>query len=421
MTRPEQQRNWTGAWVAMALMIGSLVIALRTPALAQTYQVIHTFTGGDGETPAAGLTPDGHGNFYGTTLFGGTHNRGTVFKMSPHGSSWIVSPLYSFTEGADGGEPQARVIFGPDGSLYGTTSEETTGCGTVYNLRPAATRQSSALANWTVKTLYTIPGLPEGCIPAGDDVIFDQSGNLYVGVQLGGSFTNCYEGCGLIYELTPSGGGWTESVAYEFQGGDDGADPQGVLLDRAGNIVGTTNQNGQYGAGTVFELTPSSGGWQETSLYAFSFTGNGGTNPEAGLIEDAAGNFYGSTSYTSRGGGVIFELSPSNGGWTYTVLYNLPSHYDGEPTAPLTMDAAGNLYGTINSSCDSCPGSIFKLSPGQDGWSYTSLHDFTGGSDGGYPSSTVSIDANGNLFGTASRGGTGCDGIGCGVVWEITP
>ncbi len=75
MTRPEQQRNWTGAWVAMALMIGSLVIALRTPALAQTYQVIHTFTGGDGETPAAGLTPDGHGNFYGTTLFGGTHNR----------------------------------------------------------------------------------------------------------------------------------------------------------------------------------------------------------------------------------------------------------------------------------------------------------------------------------------------------------
>ncbi|MGA7462867.1 MAG: choice-of-anchor tandem repeat GloVer-containing protein [Candidatus Korobacteraceae bacterium] len=103
---------------------------------------------------------------------------GTVFKMSPHGSSWIVSPLYSFTEGADGGEPQARVVFGPDGSLYGTTSEETTGCGTVYNLRPAATRQNSALANWTVKTLYTIPGLPEGCLPAGDDVIFDQSGNL---------------------------------------------------------------------------------------------------------------------------------------------------------------------------------------------------------------------------------------------------
>ena len=419
MTQKQSLLNRTaGGWIATALVVASLMIGLATPALPQNYQVIHTFTGeGDGGGPRAGLTPDGHGNFYGTTYFGGAHGYGTVFRMSPHGSSWIVSPLYSFTGGTDGANPAARVVFGPDGSLYGTTSSYAI-LNTVYNLRPAPTRQESALDGWTVKTLYQFQGVQDGAFPAGD-VIFDSSGNLYGAVMLSGS--GCYEGCGSIYELTPSGGEWTKSVTYAFQGGSDGESPEGVLFDSSGNLFGTANQGGQHGEGTIFELTPSSGGWQETTLYAFSDTGNGGILPEAGLIEDAAGNFYGSTSDGPGESGVIFELSPSNGGWTYTVLYNLPSQYEGGPAAPLAMDAAGNLYGTINGYCDGCPGGIFELTPSQNGWTFTSLHDFTGGSDGAHPHSNVSIDANGNLFGTASEGGEDCSGGTCGVVWEITP
>lgn len=417
MRRSEQQQKWIASrgsslnMTALAIVILTMVAAM--PANGQSYQVIHNFTGaGDGGGPFAGLTPDGHGNFYGTTYFGGAHGYGTVFKMTQHGSSWLLSPLYSFTGGTDGGQPETRVVFGPDGSLYGGTD-----LGTIYNLRPPPTRQSSALVGWTTRTLYQFQGVQDGGLPYGD-IIFDHSGNLYGGVLLGGQ--GCYEGCGSIYELTPSGGGWTKSIAYAFQGGNDGESPEGIIFDHSGNIVGAAFEGGQNGYGTVFELTPSSGGWQETTLYAFNPSGNGGFLPEAGLIEDAAGNFYGSTSDGPGSSGVIFELSPANGGWTYTVLYNLPPQYEGGPTAPLAMDAAGNLYGTINGYCVECPGAIFKLSPSQNGWTFTSLHDFTGYGDGAHPHSNVSIDANGNLFGTAATGGTGCN-FNCGVVWEITP
>ena len=414
MTQKQSLLNRTACGcIATAFMVASL-ISLATPGLAQNYQVIHTFSGqGEGANPLAGLTPDGHGNFYGTTRFGGAYQHGTVFKMSPHGSSWIVSPLYSFTRGTDGANPAARVVFGPNGSLYGTTSSPETN-DTVYNLQPPPNRQSSATVNWGITTLYPFQGLPDGLLPTGD-VIFDSFGNLYGAVTLGGP--GCYDGCGSIYVLTHSGGEWTKSVAYAFQGGNDGELPQGVLFDSSGNMFGTAYQGGAHGEGTIFELTPSSGGWQETTLYAFSDTGSGGYLPEAGLIEDAAGNFYGGTSDGPGNSGVIFELSHSNGGWTYTVLCNLPSQYDGGPAAPLTMDAAGNLYGTINGFGEG-PGGIFKLTHGQNGWTFTSLHDFTGGSDGGKPYSNVYIDANGNLFGTASGGGNSNSD---GVVWEITP
>lgn len=414
MARRVPQRDRT--LCALMLTVISLMIASATPAPCQTYHIIHTFTGAnDGGIPEAGLTADGHGNFYGTTSYGGAHGYGTVFRMTLHGSSWLLSPLYSFTGGTDGSDPETRVVFGPDGSLYGTTN-----VGTVYNLRPAATRQPSALVGWTARTLYQFQGLADGAFPYGD-LIFDQSGNVYGGVLLGG--LGCYEGCGSVYELTPSGGGgWTKTVVYAFQGGNDGESPVGIVFDQSGNIIGAAYQGGQYGYGTIFELTPSSGGWEETTLYSFNYSGTGGYLPEAGLIEDAAGNFYGSTSDGPGGSGAIFKLSPAvGGGWTYTVLYNLPSGYEGGPKAPLTMDAAGNLYGTIDGYCQDCLGGIFKLRAGQGGWTFTSLHDFTGGSDGAHPHSNVSIDAIGNLFGTASTGGAGCNGGGCGVVWEITP
>jgi uncharacterized repeat protein (TIGR03803 family) len=385
--------------------------------LAQNYQVIHTFSGGsDGATPDAGLTPDGHGNYYGTTYSGGAHNAGIVFKISPHGSAWIVSPLYSFTGGADGGEPTTGVTLGPDGRLYGANVIGPV----VYNLRPPATFPPSVLAGWTETTLYQFQGINDGFDPAGD-LIFDHSGNIYGALQVGGS--GCYEGCGLIYELSRSGQEWQKSVLYNFQSDGEVVAPQGILFDPSGNIFGTTLYGGENYLGSIFELTPGADGWNETTLYSFA-NGTGGNQPAAGLVEDAAGNFYGGTLFGSGDGGVIFKLSPSNGGWVYTVLYNfLPCGGFGTgPKAPLTIDASGNLYGTFDGYYNSCPAGVFKLSPGESGWTYTALHNFTGGSDGAHPYSTVSVDANGNLFGTASAGGgQGCYGDGCGVVWEITP
>ncbi len=174
----------------------------------------------------------------------------------------------------------------------------------------------------------------------------------------------------------------------------------------------------------IFQLTPSGNGWSESVLYNFDCHGNDGCVPQAGLMSDASGNLYGSTVASSGYSGVIFEFSPSSDGWTYNVLAQIPPQYEFGPTAPLTMDAAGNLYGTIGyRDQNEIPGAVFKLTNNSYGWTFTSLHDFTGGSDGGAPVSTVAIGANGNLYGTTTIGGTGnCDsGYGCGVVWEITP
>ena len=146
-----------------------------------------------------------------------------------------------------------------------------------------------------------------------------------------------------------------------------------------------------------------------------------GNDPWAGLIIDPSGNLYGTTTGGGSGsGGTVFELTPANVGWTFKTLYSFSGN-GGGPSDKLVMDAAGNLYGTTYIDGAYGYGTVFKLTPSNGGWTYTSLHDFTGGSDGANPISSLVFDANGNLYGTASQGGTGnCPG-GCGVVFEITP
>jgi uncharacterized repeat protein (TIGR03803 family) len=225
-----------------------------------------------------------------------------------------------------------------------------------------------------------------------------------------------------VYKLTRSSGGWTESLLYSFAGGSDGGLPNGLVFDSAGNIYGTTDIGGDPGNhGTVFELTPSGSGWTESIIYRFQ-PATDGIGPEAGLILDSAGNLYGSTTCGGPGGGgVIFELTPFNGSWTFNVLHSFTANCATGPRAELLMDRSGNLYGTTYGGGNFAFGSVFKLTPGSGGWTYTSLHDFSDGSDGARPESRLVFDASGNLYGTASEGGTGCYPIGCGVVFEITP
>jgi uncharacterized repeat protein (TIGR03803 family) len=326
-----------------------------------------------------------------------------------------LNNLFTFN-GTDGNVPESGVVFGPDGALYGTTTYGGSGgVGVVYSLRPAATACKTALCPWTETVLYQFTGGNDGGGPSG--LTCDYAGNLYGTTPGGGAF-----GGGTVFKLTPSNGGWTESVLYSFSGGNDGAEPDsGVILDQAGNLYGTTFAGGTghgsgcyyQGCGTVYQLTPSGSGWKENTLYAFQ-GGADGYGPAGGLIFDRSGSLYGTTTNGGGGGdGTVFELSPAGGGsWTFTLLYG-----EVGSSASLTMDGAGSLYGTITGFwVDGDYGSVFKLTPSGGGWIYTTLHYF-GGNSGENPFGGVALDANGNLYGTTSGGGAYDNG----VVWEITP
>lgn len=427
---------------AAVLFIG--IAVLTTTAQAQTYTVLHSFSGkGDGATPSAGLSIDRAGNLYGVTLAGGSGSCtggpatgcGTAFKLTPKGSDWVLNSLYSFqgiTEN-DGAAPWARLVFGPDGStLYGTTVEGGEGsctdphyfpgCGTVFSLRPGVTACKSALCGWDETILHRFTGGTDGRYPDFADVVFNNAGNLYSTTGYGGLYGSCGSGgiaaCGTVYELTPSGGDWNETVLYNFMGGSDGGAPYGgVIFDQAGNLYGTTSGDGAGGDGTVFQLTPSG---SKNTLYTFQ-GGNDGYWPFAGLIMDLSRNLYGATYYGGMGGGgTVFKLMPSGSGWEFSTIYSFTG--SAGPWANLIIDQAGNLYGTTYADGKHGKGSVFELTPLGSSWELKDLHDFTGDTDGGNPYGSLVFDNQGNLYGTASTGGTGsaCTG-GCGVAFKITP
>ncbi len=399
------------------------VMLLATRALpAQTFSVIHSFSGGqDGAVPMVGLTGDHAGNFYGTTVNGGAAGGyGVIYQLARKNGGWLSTPLYVFQGGNDGAYPRARVAFGPDGSLYGTTAfGGNGGLGIIYRLKPPGTTCRSTPCAWNETVLFAFDG-NSGNQPLGDLAI-DATGNLYGTTSFAG-----YGSSGTVYQLSRGTGSWTLAVLHTFNANEGYQPWGGVSFDASGNLYGTTkygsgNGCGGMGCGTVFQLVPSQSGWTENVLYDFQ-TGGYGQNPVGGLIMDQSSNLFGTTPFGQGQNGtqpVVFELSPSGSGWAFTVLHV----FDGNsgPYSTLVMDAAGNLYGTANADGAYRCGTVFKLSPGSGGWTYTSLHDFTGGSDGAYPYSRVSLDASGNLYGTASAGGTGCNGAGCGVVWQITP
>jgi|ERR1700688_3633905 len=394
--------------LAIAIVFALTVLATQS-AQAQTFTVLHDFTRGkDGASPEVGLSIDGAGNLFGTANSGGSAGFGTVFELAQKGRSFGFRVLHSFTGGSvgstDGGGPAARVVFGPNGTLYGsTTFGGNSNGGTVYNLGPAARLRTETI-------LYSFTAGSDGDRPSGD-LIFDQAGNIYGTTSFGGSTFN-----GTTFELTPSGSGFTEDLLYNFTGGNDGADPvAGVISDAAGNLYGTAGVGGAFGFGTVFELTGSGSSRTEQTLYSFQDASDGAI-PNGGLIFDASGNLYGTTSSGgSGGGGTVFKLTPSAGSFTFSLLFSFTGR--GGPGASLTMDAAGNLYGTTTNDGAFGQGSVFKLTPSGGSYTLTSLHDFTGGTDGGAPFSNVIFDAVGNLYGTASQGGANS----AGVVFEITP
>jgi uncharacterized repeat protein (TIGR03803 family) len=344
------------------------------PAAAQTESVLYSFLGDlDGAQPVAGLI-DKAGNLFGTTGFGGSANSGTVFELSPPstaGGAWTETVLYSFQGGTDGSLPFSGLIADPAGNLYGTT-----------------------LAGGSVCAI-----------------------------------------CGTVFKLSKHGGVWSETVLYNF-GFSDGANPFGKLLrDDDGNLYGTTVSGGDYGAGTVYELSPPDrphGPWEERVLYSFT-GGVDGAEPIGDVIADPAGRLYGTASSGGAGFGVVFQLhpAPKSKPWPEKVLYSFTGANDGAaPYNGVAFDGRGNLVGVASLGGDpSCAGggcgTVFELTAPRNPagtWSENTLYGFTGGLDGAQPLGKPIVDGKGKIFGTTSIDGVAypCYAS-CGTVYELLP
>jgi uncharacterized repeat protein (TIGR03803 family) len=412
----------------------ALAAVLTAAAYAATYKVINTFTA----TNVGPLISDAAGNLYGVDD-GGHISRtcgcGTVFELSPNSSGgWTKTILYSFLGGSDGSYPAAPLVFDAAGNLYGTTAQGGLyNNGTIYKLTPTSS------APWTEQILYSFTGGSDGTDP-GYGLTLDASGNFYGTTFAGGI------GSGVVFELSPvSGGTWSLNVLHTFTYGTDGGYPEGTLIfDSAGSLYGSTSSGGDKscpvgvdGCGVIFRFTPTSSGWSYNVIH--TFTGPDGDIPLGQMTFDASGNLYGLTAVggdvhgcDGSGCGVVYEMSPGGGGWTYSILHVFRASdygYDGNNgLVPygVARDAAGNLYGATNNGGLRSDGVVFKLSPNSTGgWQETLLHTFIGGSAGSSPLSGVTLNAAGDIFGTTRFGGNLKDcpqlGNGCGVVYEITP
>jgi uncharacterized repeat protein (TIGR03803 family) len=396
------------------------------------HMIIHTFDGSDGASPAAGLTAV-RGAFFGTTQFGGTsagQGFGTVFELTKqHGKTWTEQVIHRFGEG---GGPVTGVIFDSAGNLYGSTpwtsnlwcSPVGGGCGAVFQLAQSAGHR------WKAMQIYAFQVNPVGAIlEAG--LIADHSGNFYGTASSGGTYKN-----GSVFELTPkTGGGWNTIALHAFARDNDGSAPVGRLtFDGAGNLYGTTSGalGGCYGApcGTVFRLTPYSGGWKESVLYQFKGVPDG-SSPYGGVVLDDKGNIYGTTtqggSLACGGGcGTVFKLSLNpDGSWTEELIHVFQNQSDGEsPQSSLVLDDAGNLYGTTvnGGGLQYGDGTVFRMTANSNGvWDFVTLYTFTGKQDGGFPVG-VTLGTDGDLYGVTYDGGNsnGCNGSACGTVFRLS-
>ena len=402
--------------------IGGVLAAFAVMAIlasgaraASTTDVIYSFAGGaDGEYTDTDLVIDSAGNLYGTSVLGGDFGGGTVFQLTPSGNSWIHTVLYSFSGGADGGEPYKGVTLDAEGNLYGTAVTGGAGsceggCGVAYKL-------TNSGGTWTQTVIHSFTGGDDGSGP-GAGLTIDNHGNLYGMAPTGGA-----NGLGVIYQLHPDqSGNWTLKVIHTFTGGTDGATGSaGRLLLHGGHLYGAATAGGANGKGAAFQLTPTpSGEWNLKTIYSFKGQPDAGF-PYGGLTFDASGNLYGTTYYDGANNlGAVYELAPKpTGEWKEKVLYSFKGGSDGSNSiSNLVFDAAGNLYGTTSEG-GLGSGTIFRLTPGANGtWTERVAHRFQGPPDGAFAYNGMVADTTGNFYGATVHGGTDDEG----AIYKFTP
>jgi uncharacterized repeat protein (TIGR03803 family) len=405
---------------AKSPLLASVVLWTIAAQAQYQYTVLHAFgAGDDGSGVWSSVVFDSQGNLYGTTSGGGPYQAGTVYELTPQqDGKWAEEVLYNFLSFPDDGAgPFGGLVSDGPGRLYGTTQlGGTYHAGVVFELTLTA-------GGWDYALAYSL-GAPDtlACCPRGN-LIVGPGDSLY--------------GTGYdAFELSPGPDGWVEGILHNFTGlKGDGLGPEaGPIMDATGNLYGTTLYGGgggcDDGCGTVYQLeTPigawsKSPGWREHILHRFGEAPDDGAFPGVGeLAIDGRGNLYGTADTGGTGrGGIVYKLvrtSAAPGGvWAEVILHNFaPDGLGYEPGGGVTIDGAGNLYGTtINGGSLLCGcGVVYKLSPQPDGqWQYTLLHTFVG-SDGAEPDANLTIGPDGNLYGTAAAGGT----YGGGVVFQI--
>ncbi len=402
-----------------AFLVGLLtlvpVLFLSRPAAAQAFTELYAFNNSgslsDGGSPEAGVTRDAAGSLYGTTFFGGTGTGcdiyfagcGTVFKLDTSGTETV---LHSFGGAYDGWNPTARLILDAAGNLYGTTGYGGAhGHGTVFEVDKAGKET----------IIHSFAGGTDGDRPNAG-LVQDAAGNFYGTTQYGGRGCDGH-GCGTVFRISPNG---RETVLYRFADFPDGGSPLGgVALDSSGNIYGTTWLGGTYSFGTVFKIDMCGG---EKVLHSFA-GGSDGANPLDAPVLDKAGNMYGTTAAggasgsTPLGLGTLFKVDTDG---RESILYTFTGGSDGaNPYAHLLVDASGNLYGTASSGGCCGQGAVFKFSNGLliPLYGFSTPNSNGENADGQYPMGGLITDSAGNFYGTTVQAGTN----GWGTVFEVQP
>jgi uncharacterized repeat protein (TIGR03803 family) len=322
-----------------------------------TFTLLYTFPGGGNNySPVGSLVMDSAGNLYGSAQ----GEFGEVFELSPNGSGAYTQTILATGMGAY----PSPVVMDSAGNLYGTVQHNgANGDGFVFELTKASGYALTDIFDFDVTN---------GSQPMAA-VILDSEGNLYGTTTEGGTSTNCSGGCGVVFELTNNAGTWTEQVLYDFDGTDGSNLQGGLLLSSNGVLYGTAAQGGANGYGNVFELTQSGGVWSETTLHNFTDAGGDGASPNTELIE-VGKNLYGTTNLGGAGlqncfgydgevvgCGAAYELSLSDGNWTETILHAFTGGDDGAFPQGLIANKGGTLFGVTLSGGPVYGGIAYKL------------------------------------------------------------
>lgn len=393
---------------------------LPSAALAQTATTLLDFSANGGIEPYARMIVDSAGNLYGDTSTGGKptavnpYPAGTVFELSPGGKrgTWTETVLYTFLGGADGSEPTGALLADSKGDLYGTTFlGGAGGDGTVFELKVPKPGKK-----WKKTILFSFTGTNGNQPFAG--LVADKAGDLFGVTTTGGQFNQ-----GAVFEIKAKT--LAESVVYSFTGPEGNTPNGGLLIDSNGNLFGTASSSSvaPY-AGSVFELSPPGAGlsgWTFTELHGFSGGADGGA-PQGAMVEDGSGNLYGATfGGTGYGNGTLFELSPSAGGYTYQVIFTFSGSVGSNPFGDLALDASGNLWGSLLNSNDvNSSGALFVVTPPAGGagtWSQTVSYLFNGSAGGYSPYAGLTLDGKGNVYGANFSGGKS----GVGTAFKFVP
>ena len=399
--------------LVVLIWVGSTFL-FGTASWARTESVLYTFTGPpDGSAPYSALVRDGKGSLYGVTAAGGANRQGTVYELSAtKGGGWTETVLHSFAANGTDG-------YDPGSGLTFDAAGNlygTTIFGGAFRGGTIFELSPTKSGSWTETILYNFTGGNDGGFPQYGSLVFDPKGNLYGTTQNGGTL-----GYGVAFELCHSTSGWTETVLHDFaQDATDGGAPMAVVLDKKVNLYGTAAQGGSLGRGVIFKLSPSPrGAWTKRILHNFADDSTDGGIPIAGVVFHGA-QLYGTTEHGGAFAlGTVYRLSKTKTGWKKKVLHSFANDgTDGfPPKGTVVLDKAGHIYGTTYGGGANGYGTVFELTLSSGVWTETVLYNFTGQSDGGYPNFGLILDAVGNLYGATNGGGSG----GNGVVFELTP